>query len=163
MKNFLYPALIFSVLTATNHSHAETVTRNVDNAITTTGYHWQLSGSYDTALSVMETDTGTVRGRYDLSECLFCEGEDDGCERDGIFGITLKSSPKSPVLAAICHVGAHSQKIQIFEPLKNAGNPVHTAVGAFYVAYETTDNGILIRYDRSNADGEFSEKNLTWP
>ncbi|MEH6361195.1 MAG: hypothetical protein V7761_10735 [Amylibacter sp.] len=163
MKNLLYSALIFIILSATNHSQAETVTRNVDHAVATTGYHWQLSSGYDTALSVMETNTGIVRGRYDLSECIFCEGEDDGCERDGIFSITLKSSPKSPTLAAICHVGAHSQKIQIFEPLKNAVSPVHTTVGAFYVEYETTDNGILIRYDRSNADGEFSEKNLTWP
>jgi len=163
MKNLLYPALIFILLSATNHSLAETVDRNVDHTIPATGYHWKISSDYDTALSIMETGTGTVRGRYDLSGCMFCEGEDDGCERDGIFNITLEPSPKSPALAAICHVGAHSQKIQIFEPLKNADSPVHTTVGAFYVEYETTDNGILIRYDRSNANGEFSEKTLTWP
>ena len=98
-------------------------------------FGWKIDERIDGALSVVHIPSGKVAGRYALGPCVFCSGEDDNCERDGIQEINFSGQDKEPLLAVACHVGAHSQRLTVYAPLRDPQDPVFTATGAYWIDY----------------------------
>jgi len=106
-------------------------------------------------------DSKGAEMRYDISECYFCKGEDDNCEQDGIYPIKLINN--EPVVALVCHVGAHSQTLQVFAPMRDQNNPVFSVTGDYWVNHQQIQNGIKVQYDRVQSDGKGIELTAIWP
>jgi hypothetical protein len=126
-------------------------------------HEWQLNGGASPVLSMFEGLSQSASGQYDLSSCLFCSGEGDNCESDGVFEINLISQPQEPILAVVCHVGAHSQRLQILAPWRHKSEPTYTATGAYYLTFDKTPEGVRIQYDRQNDDDTYKEVVESWP
>ncbi len=134
-------------------------TLNDNHLLNFSGWHWRLN-SYNNVLAVFNKRSPETYGEYDIGECSFCSGKEDGCEEDGIFEITLK---KEPAIAVVCHIGAHSRQVKVFAPLKDNKNPVHTVTGAYTISYKETAEGIVINYDTQNKSGKFIQQKSYWP
>ena len=143
--------------------HAEEPRQGVPHKFKASNHHWLIDGGRSPVLSLFKDKSATPIGRYDLSGCSFCSGEGDNCESDGVAEITLPSKPKEPILAVICHVGAHSQRIQIFAPLRKQNKAVYTATGAYYVTSSPIADGIAIEHDFKSKDGTFQRATRRWP
>lgn len=126
-------------------------------------HHWQFDGGASPVLSLFEGQSQSASGQYDLSGCMFCSGEDDNCGSDGVTEINLISKPQEPVLAVVCHVGAHSQRLQILAPWRHKSAPIYTATGVYYLTFDKTSEGIKIQYDRQNEDSTYKEIVESWP
>lgn len=103
-------------------------------------------------LVVEENDKapGTVKPllETDISDCSFCRGEEDNCAQDGIDIVEINAVP-NPVIRMVCHVGAHSQRLMIFDPLKDRANPVLVRTGVYWLRTVTKASGFSIIYDKS--------------
>ena len=126
-------------------------------------HYWQLDLDDSLILSLFEGQSQSPRGQYDISNCQFCSGEDDNCERDGVVEINFISRPQEPVLAVTCHIGAHSQQLQILMPWKNENKAIHTMTGEYYITFERAPESITIEYDIRNDDGTFMQMVESWP
>ena len=126
-------------------------------------YSWRLSQSASLVLDLFEGQSEIPFASYDLENCVFCEGEDDNCESDGIVEINLTTRPEEPILAVTCHVGAHSQRFQILAPWRNKTDAAYSVSGDYYVLYEIDSAGVSVEYDVRNADGTFESLFGSWP
>ena len=142
---------------------AEEPAQGVIHKLTASNYSWQIDGGNDPVLTVFAGNPDQPRGRFDLSGCLFCAGEGDNCESDGVAQVSLPANPGEPILAVTCHVGAHSQSVDIFAPWRNQSEPVFSVTGAYNALSRPAANGVTLEYDRSNDDGTFSQIVEHWP
>jgi hypothetical protein len=165
LPNKWMPAIGFVLLSimACAPVHAEEPMQGVSHKFKTSKYLWRIEGGRSPVLSLFKDQSETPLGRYELSGCSFCSGEGDNCESDGVSEITLPSKPEEPILAVTCHVGAHSQPIQIFAPFRKQHEAVYTATGAYYVTSSLVADGIAIEYDFKSKDGTFQRATRRWP
>lgn len=159
---FLSIALLLSLVLGISANAAEPI-EGVRHKFENSNHHWQLDGAYSPVLSIFEGQSQSTHSQYDLSNCMFCSGEDDNCESDGVVELKFTSRPEEPILAAICHIGAHSQRLQILAPLLNQSEAVYTATGAYYITFEKGLESISIEYDTRADDGTFAQIVESWP
>ncbi len=126
-------------------------------------HSWRLSQGASLVLDVFEGQSQRPLASYDLANCIFCEGEEDNCESDGVVEINLTTFPEEPILAVACHFGTHSQRFQIFAPWRNTTDAVYSVSGDYYVLYEIDSAGVSVEYDARNADGAFELLYGSWP
>jgi len=137
--------------------------RGIKHRFEKSDHFWQLDHAPSHELLLFESTSNQSFARFDLSGCLFCAGQGDNCESDGIREIVLASIPEEPVLAVVCHVGAHSQRLQIVAPLRSAKDAVFSVTGEYFVTYQPTAQGIIVQYDARNEGGSFGEITSHWP
>jgi len=150
---FTFSASIYSGEPKLDHSHS----------INSTGWIWRIDSQDTDVLKLFKADSKKPTRNYDLAGCMFCSGQDDGCDQDGIFDISLQQALNEPIVVAVCHVGAHSRMLQIFAPNQDKQEAVHTVTGDFVIDYDIDPQGITINYDRRNEDGQFDQKSSRWP
>jgi hypothetical protein len=78
-----------------------------------------------------------------LGNCMFCAGEEDNCSMNGIF-VREIAGIDTPLVLAICHVGAHSQQLQLFDPAVSGSTPALRITGSYYLDWTVTDDGHLV-------------------
>ena len=123
-----------------------------------TAYSWRLIQNEGlNQLEIVSTKNNKTVSKVDISDCNFCSGEDDNCDADGIFAYTHQQI-KEPLLAVVCHVGAHSQRFELFRPMQSQAQPALSITGDFYIDYATSLQRITLRYDRTQ-----QEKTIQWP
>ena len=135
------------------------VGQNIPFSVGNYTWRYEESGS----LFIQSDVNPKTLAHYDLSDCMFCSGDEDNCQKDGIRSFRLTQTKDEPLLLVACHIGAHSQKLQIFAPLRDRANPVQVTVGAYYVDYEIKDAEVLIRYDKYNPEGAPTQHIYRWP
>jgi len=86
--------------------------------------------------------------KADISSCSFCRGEEDNCSEDGIKILEIASHP-NVLVRIVCHVGAHSQKLMIFDPQQDSVNPVFQRTGVYWVRSTHGKQNLLLSYDKS--------------
>lgn len=86
--------------------------------------------------------------KADISRCSFCSGEEDNCSEDGIKILETASHPNA-FIRVICHVGAHSQQLMIFDPQQDSVNPVLQRIGVYWVSSILGKKNLLLSYDKS--------------
>ncbi len=84
----------------------------------------------------------------DISSCYFCSGDEDNCRADGIHIFQISRYP-DPVIRVVCHVGAHSQKLMIFDPRKDKHQPVFQRTGAYWLTVSHNADSLDVDYDKS--------------
>ena len=161
MKKRAYILILFFAC-STWISAAEPVL-DLKHPLNSTGWFWHIDSQYTDTLKLYQGRSIKPAGQYDLTGCMFCSGEDDGCEQDGIFAISLQQDLNEPIVAAVCHIGAHSRMLQIFAPHRDRQDAVHTVTGDFIIDYDIDPQGITVKYDRRNEVGEFMQKLSRWP
>ncbi|MDQ6963075.1 MAG: hypothetical protein Q9M28_11225 [Mariprofundaceae bacterium] len=130
-------------------------------------WKWQLK-SDDMQGRQLQIDNGKNIYAYDLMGCRFCSGEDDGCHATGIV-IKELSFYSNPVFIAVCHQGAHSMKMFIFDPKKKSSEAIYTRHGIYYLHYTIQPRGLNITFDDVRAQGCdadgvcFEERQQWWP
>jgi len=95
----------------------------------------------------MPDDTVKARLKTDISECTFCSGEGDNCGQDGVKIVQLCRN--HAVVQLICHVGAHSQRLMIFDPQYNQSLPVFERTGLYWIRAIYAQGKIKVTYDKS--------------
>lgn len=164
MKILKLISVSFCLLLALNISaHAAEPLEGVRHKFEKSDHHWQLESKGSSVISLFEGQSKSPSAQYDLERCMFCAGEDDNCESDGVVELNLISQPEEPILAVVCHVGAHSQRLQVLMPTRNQSKAVYTATGAYYITFEKTSDGITIQYDTTTDDGSFTQITESWP
>ena len=126
-------------------------------------FEWEVSGDDESFLLISERPSGKTMGRYELFPCSFCSGPEDNCDRDGIQEIRIEDQSEEPILAAVCHVGAHSQRLAVYAPMRDHENPVFVATGSYWVDYELEVGRLKVTYDKRDTAGEFIEVQEYWP
>ena len=117
-----------------------------------TPFAWQLSAHEGVqTLQVIDSRNHNTLASYDISECLFCSGEEENCDLDGVFGYANRSVP-GPLLGVVCHKGAHSQRFMLFRPLVDAYEPVMRATGAYSIRLLVEPEGIAVAEDGYDPD-----------
>lgn len=124
-----------------------------------TGWYWTLDAAEGQTLRLSGPQGGAAV--YDISDCMFCSGEEDNCQQDGIHPLPLPDN--EPALAVICHVGAHSQQAQVVAPLRDRQQPVFRVTGNYWVEHQLSNHGLTVNYDRRESNGEFSVHSARWP
>ena len=120
---------------------------SVRNRLNNSDYHWIIYGREPHVLSVFRGKAEGPDAQYALTGCRFCTGEDDNCEKDGIAEVNFISYPNEPILAVTCHVGAHSQRLQILRPWQNKTKAVYSVTGEYYITFEQASEYLTIAYD----------------
>ena len=128
-------------------------------ALAQTGWRWQLL-EQDLYVLKLFSDKGD-KATYDLSECLFCSGEEDNCDQNGVFPVKLPDN--EPAVVVVCHKGAHSQKLQVLAPQRDKLKPVFEVTGDFWIKYEPQSQGLKVTYDRRQENGKVAIHSETWP
>ena len=109
---------------------------------------WRISNLHGSqTVSIRESESNHLKLNYDISDCNFCEGQEDNCENDGVFTLDALEQGANGKLGIVCHVGAHSQRLMIFVPELNPDSPVFEMTGLYFIDYEFMDGGLVIRYD----------------
>ena len=103
-------------------------------------HYWQLDDGRSMELTVFIGQSKMPIARYDLTDFLFCSGTEDNCESDGVVELNLASQPTEPILAVACHIGAHSQLVEILAPWRNDSEAVFSISGAYHASYLTECN-----------------------
>ncbi len=124
---------------------------------------WKLSQGDALILHVFAGQSVAPVASYELANCMFCEGEEDNCDSDGVVEVNLTAHPGEPILAVTCHVGAHSQQFQVLAPWRNKTSPAYSVTGDFFVLHDIDAAGVSVEYDARNADGEFETLFGRWP
>ncbi|OCW57362.1 lysozyme inhibitor LprI family protein [Hoeflea olei] len=124
-------------------------------AIDDSRFSWRLAGTAaEPVLEALDSERGTTLSRP--LDCTFCDGEDDNCSADGIFVMQEEEASDRPLLFAVCHAGAHSQRLTLFDPKLSGLDPVLEVTGAYYLEWEVA-NGL-----RVTPDGD-PQKARSWP
>ncbi|MCW8890299.1 MAG: hypothetical protein OQL20_06545, partial [Sedimenticola sp.] len=111
---------------------------------------WRLS---------IRSDYLTSPIQHDLSDCRFCAAESvgdesDNCQMDGVFPLVFDQFNG---VGVVCHVGAHSQRLLLFDSV--APNPKRVLTGSYYLSLALTSGGFEVTYDQLNHQGEPYEQN----
>jgi hypothetical protein len=151
-------AVLFSVPAC-----ADEPLESVRHRLINSDYHWIIDGRDPHIVSVFRGQTEIPDARYELTGCRFCAGEDDNCENDGIAEVNFISHPYEPILAVTCHVGAHSQRLQILRPWQNKNMAVYSVTGDYHIVHEQASEHLLITYDMRKDDGTYAPTVEIWP
>lgn len=84
----------------------------------------------------------------DISDCSFCDGEGDNCAEDGVRLLEIPAYP-NPLALVICHVGVHSQRLMIFDPLQDRLQPTFLRTGAYWVNASISKGRLVLKYDKA--------------
>lgn len=141
--------------------YAEIPAINNQSQIPETGFKWVYSISADEGGQLIRFTAPNQVAEYEISDCMFCDADEDNCDADGIFPVP--GTPPEPILAVVCHVGAHSQRLQIFAPLRDADRAILSVTGAYFVALEISERGVAYEYDQYDADGQPVVTSGSWP
>lgn len=158
MRRYLF-SLFFVVLMPSSVAVAAEPVTGQDQTLAETGWQWMLTDT-DT-LRVQMSNALRDNATYDISECMFCSGEEDNCQEDGVFPVNLPEN--EPAIAVVCHTGAHSQRVQVLAPMRDRKQPVFTATGTYWVDYQPLDRGFNVTFDKRGSDGTPSINTVTWP
>ncbi|MEP1317207.1 MAG: hypothetical protein ABJX32_13960 [Tateyamaria sp.] len=126
-------------------------------------HSWQLDLDPFLTLGIYKGRSSSPIATYDLADCHFCDGEDDNCETDGIVEVSFVVQPEEPIVAVACHIGAHSQRFQIFAPWRNDTDAVFSVTGAYYVAYQIRSANVSVEYDAKGENDSFETLVEIWP
>lgn len=108
---------------------------------------WMLEGSSALGWRLTVSDAGRLLVEADLGACAFCAGEEDNCAANGIFLREVAGIDK-PLAIAVCHVGVHSQRLQLFDPAFSNSAPAMQITGSFYVDWSIdARHRLLIEWD----------------
>ena len=99
---------------------------------------WMLQGSSALGWRLTVSDADQLLVDADLGNCSFCAGEEDNCAANGIF-LREIAGIESPLAIAVCHVGAHSQRLQLFDPAVSASNPALQLTGSYFVDWSVDE------------------------
>ncbi|NNC98305.1 MAG: hypothetical protein HKN88_09575 [Gammaproteobacteria bacterium] len=159
--------LLISLLVFTWPLTADEPVLDYKHPIQITSYYWQIKSEAPDILQIFQNDKVAPLTEYELSGCMFCSGEEDGCDTDGVSSLTLEENPNEPLVMAVCHVGAHSRLLQVFAPLRDNEDAVFSTTGAYTIDYEMTGQGIKVTTDHRNYEsdeaGEFTQRTEYWP
>lgn len=138
-----------------------------DHSVTKEGsipeLHWRVNSDNTGSLVIYNTESVEPIAEYDITRCLFCAGGEDNCDSDGIFNISSIVDLNEPTIGLVCHVGAHSQQLRIFQPMIDQENAINIYTGSYYINYEINQNGLIIIYDVYMEGGNFQSKTVYWP
>ena len=126
-------------------------------------YAWEINRKDTDTLIIYQDDIEEPFTQYSLSGCMFCSGEEDGCEQDGLSSVFLAKDTKEPLVLSVCHIGAHSRQLQVFAPLRNKTEAIFSTTGAYTIDYEKNALGVIVTTDYRNANNEFVQKTEYWP
>ena len=120
---------------------------------------WQVTGETgDRHLVIRRTADGTELARQDISDCRFCgDSREDNCQEDGVFVLQDWRTPEKPALFHVCHVGAHSQRLDLIDPTVTGGAS-QLRVTAPYILTWKLRNGTLT----ATPDGDNRQRKF-WP
>lgn len=163
MISKLGPITFLLLFVLTTLTYAAEPVEGVRHKFEKSDHYWQLNSALSQTLSLFEGPSQQPFARFDLGRCVFCTGREDNCAYDGIIEIGQLSEPAEPVLAVMCHVGAHSQSFQVFAPQRSNYQAVFAVTGAYYATYQQTLQGVFVKYDAQNDDGTFREVVAHWP
>lgn len=151
---FVIGLIAFINFSFPNRSFAKDV--NYDNPIKFTlknGGYWVLRVGLSEGTKTLEvfTDVSLAKNKQilssDISECFFCRGDEDNCAEDGIDIIEIPRHTQ-PIIRAVCHVGAHSQRLMLFDPKQSRDKPVLERTGAYFLNSSQKDEGLFLSYDQ---------------
>ena len=125
-------------------------------------YEWRLDAMAGIGFVLTINGQGKTIAHYELAGAMFCDGEEDNCELDGIFPIALASAAKEPVLAAVTHVGVHSQRISVFRPLKDKAKPVFEATAEYALILKVVPDGLAVELEQADRQGNISREHRMW-
>jgi len=164
LAKFRQNAFKVMFLLATANATAQTPRLNQDNPIKNTDRVWRINAHQGTQiLNLKESKNHQTLLNYDISECSFCEGKEDNCDKDGVF--SFKTFKNLSYLGLVCHVGAHSQRLMIFDSQQVSDKPIFTQTGVYFVDYKLLEHGLEIRFDTWGEQSS-SEPTITsfhWP
>jgi hypothetical protein len=128
------------------------------------GSIWQWSvhvtDSYEQHLIISDTHDRTI-ATYPIDRLLFCEGEDDGCDRTGVYIMQLPAYD-NPVIVIHALVGAHSKILMLCDPAVDAHRPIMTVYGSYFITFNA-DTHLTIEYDEYCMQEIPCRKTLQWP
>jgi len=163
-------SLGFFVFIMSPFAAASKPTLNQDTLFDNAKFTWKISRELNNQSLIIDgAPSGKPRFSYDISDCSFCDGDEDNCQMDGVFSFSIQSlnrpSTSKNQLGLVCHVGAHSQRIMIFDPSQELKQPLFTQTGVYFVNYELEKNGIKIQFDTwaENSDQAPQIKTIHWP
>lgn len=159
MKNFIKLLFLILVIPALGNEPKLDCRQDIG----TSDWSWMIDRKNQDILNVYQGKSTAPNAQYDLANCMFCTGEEDGCEQDGIFALSLEPDLDKPILVAVCHIGAHSRELQIFTPDMDSEEAVFVATGDYTIDYQIESKGIKVTVDRRNDEGEFEQIESTWP
>lgn len=108
---------------------------------------WILSGNGVSGWRLRVTSDSRVLVDTDLGICSFCAGEEDNCNMNGIF-IREFTGIDTPLIVAVCHVGAHSQQLSLFDPQVSASTAALKVTGSYFVDWmKNGDGNLVIEWD----------------
>lgn len=85
--------------------------------------------------------------KHSLGDCRFCASESvgdvsDNCQMDGVFPLLIDQRSH---VGVICHVGAHSQRLMLFDLYGTT--PTKVITGSYFVTLALGREGLLVVYD----------------
>jgi len=116
-------------------------------------WQWQITSSKGLKKLIVQAGGHAFKTKKplleaDISDCYFCSGKDDNCSADGI-KISQISRHPNPIVQLICHVGAHSQRLMIFDPQQDKNMPVFQRTGLYWINAAQKEHRLSITYDKS--------------
>lgn len=113
------------------------------------GLEWLIDGGLGEETLVVREAEGRRRvlSETDLSGCFFCSGPEDNCDADGIYVMAEPEIPTRPRVFAVCHSGAHSQRLRLIDPVAFGSDVAFAAVGAYFLEWSVVDGQLRVFLD----------------
>ncbi|MEJ2309862.1 MAG: hypothetical protein P8Z31_06755 [Gammaproteobacteria bacterium] len=114
--------------------------------------NWMLEGSPALGWRLRVSDADRLLVDADLGACAFCADEEDNCAANGVF-LREIAGIDTPLAIAVCHVGAHSQRLHLFDPAFSNEAPAMKITGSFYLDWSIdARRRLLIEWDGEEND-----------
>ena len=119
-------------------------------------WHLLSAGLDESRLSVYQRDR--LVGIFDLGCDLTGIGEvsadEEATDEEGnAIDLVSIDGRDGDLLIVVCNVGAHSQRIEIFDLATTSTRPAFAITGSYVAAWEIQDDELWIRYDRACETG----------
>ena len=159
----LYVIFASSLLLWSNFAFSEEPKLDINHPIANDFWYWRINSKDTEQLILISKGKKVPEIKFDISGCMFCEGEEDGCEQDGIFDLSKQLNTTEPLVILVCHIGAHSRLLEIYAPERDSQNPVFQQTGDYVIDYSVNSNGVEVSFDRRDDNGEFQQLTKLWP
>jgi len=137
-----------------------------NNPIAKGSWFWRINSSDTEQLILKQKAKNSVEIQFDIAGCMFCEGEEDGCNQDGVFDLSKLLKTAEPLVLLVCHIGAHSRLLEIYAPERNSSEPVFRQTGDYVIDFKVypkgNTKGIDVSFDRRDEKGEFQQLTKFW-
>lgn len=108
---------------------------------------WLLLRNRDMAWHLTVSEQSRILIDAALGQCRFCDGEEDGCRKTGVFIRSLKEGG-DPVILVVCHTASHEALLQLFDPAVSSASPAIRIRGSYYLEWSGTEEaGLMIEWD----------------